>query len=60
MKGVCRLYFVAVHYSIMLFTVAETLAFEGMVMEVGITEVCMVVFCTVEYFTLFAPCLSLT
>lgn len=63
MKGFYRLYFVAVDYSIMGFSVAENGAFEGMVMEVGITEVCMrdvVVFCVVEYFTLFALCLSLT
>lgn len=40
MKGFYRLYFVAVDYSIMVFSVAEILAFEGTVMEVGITGVC--------------------
>lgn len=39
MKGFYRLYFVAVDYSIMV-SVAEILAFEGTVMEVGITGVC--------------------
>lgn len=40
MKGFYRLYFVAVDYSIMVFSMAENLEFEGMVMEVRITEVC--------------------
>lgn len=40
MKGFYRLYFVAVDYSILDFSVAEILAFEGMVMKVGIIEVC--------------------
>lgn len=41
MKGFYRLYFVAVDASVMVLSVAEILAFEGRVMEAGLTEVCM-------------------
>lgn len=63
MKGFYRLYFVAVDYSIMVFSVAESWAFEGMLVEVDITGVGSretSLFCAVEGFPLFALCLSLT
>lgn len=63
MKGFYRLYFVAVGYSILDFSVGEIFCIWRYGHESGYNrgfQIEMVVLCVVEYFTLFALCLPLT